>query len=120
MMHSRCLAPAALPLSRAPAGAMHGGTRLTWRAERTAEWVPARTTTSCLDSVKATYLGSVMAAAGSEAEAEAGVGSWLMVLQWTAKGRMADSKLMIGPIYGMGTVGGVEVQGVGVARSEMA
>jgi hypothetical protein len=44
----------------------------------------------------------------------------LMVLQWTAKGCMADSKLMIGPIYGMGTVGAVEVQGVGVARSGMA
>ena len=120
MMHSRCLAPAALPPSRAPAGAMRGGTRSTWRAARTAEWVPARTTTSCLDSVKATYLGSVMAAAGSEAEAEAGVGPWLMVLQWTAKGRMADSRLMVGPIYGMGTVGVVEVQGVGVTRSGMA
>jgi hypothetical protein len=35
---------------------------------RTAEWVPVRTTTSCLDSVKAKYLGSVMAAAGSEAK----------------------------------------------------
>jgi hypothetical protein len=119
-MHSRCLAPAALPPSRVPAGAMRGGTRSTWRAARTAEWVPARTTTSCLDLVKATYLGSVMAAAGSEAEAEAGVGPWLMVLQWTAKGRMADSKLMIRSIYGMGTVGAVEVQGLGVTRSGMA
>ncbi len=120
MMHSRFLAPAALPPSRAPAGVMRGGTRSTWRAACTAEWVPARTAKSCLDSVKATYLGSVMAAAGSEAEAEAGVGSWLIVLQWTAKGCMADSKLMIGPIYGMGTVGAVEVQGVGVTRSGMA
>ena len=120
MMHWRCLAPAALPPSRAPAGAMRSGTRSTWRAARTAEWVTARTTSSCLDSVKAKYLGSVMAAAGSEAEADAGVGPWLMVLQWTAKGRMADSKLMIGPIYGMGTVGAVEVQGVGMARSGMA
>src|SRR5216683_2457082 len=42
---------------------------------RTAEWVPARTTTSCLDSVKAKYLGSVMAPAGSEAS---GSGSGLM------------------------------------------
>ena len=39
----------------------------------TAEWVPVRTTMSCLDSVKAKYLGSVMAAAGSEGEVEAGV-----------------------------------------------
>jgi len=73
MMHSRCLAPAALPPSRAPAGAMLSGTRSTWRAAHTTEWVPAQTTTSCLDSVKAKYLGSVMAAAGSEGEAEAGV-----------------------------------------------
>ena len=49
-----------------------------------------------------------------------GVDPWLMVLQWTAKGRMADSRLMVGPIYGMGTVGVVEVQGVGVTRSGMA
>ena len=63
-----------------------------------------------------------------------GVRSWLMVgvirmahrcrlpLRWTVKGRMTDSKLMIGPICGMGTVtvGAVEVQGVGMARSGMA
>ena len=73
MMHSWCLTLAALPPSWVPAGAMRGGTRSTWRAARTAEWAPARTTTSCLDSVKATYLGSVMAAAGSEGEVEAGV-----------------------------------------------
>ena len=41
-------------------------------------------------------------------------------LRRTAKGRMADSKLMVGPICGMGTVGAVEVQGVGVAYSGMA
>jgi len=41
-------------------------------------------------------------------------------LQWTAKGRMADSKLMTGPICGMGTAGAVEVQGVAVARSGIA
>jgi hypothetical protein len=64
MMHSWCLTLAALPPSWVPAGAMRGGTRSTWRAVRTAEWVPARITMSFLDSVKAKYLGSVMAAGG--------------------------------------------------------
>jgi len=60
MMHSQCLAPAALPPLWAPAGAMRSGTQSTWWAARTAEWVTARTTTSCLDSVKVKYLGSIL------------------------------------------------------------
>ena len=42
---------------------------------RSAEWVPVRTTISCLDLMKAKYSGSVMAAASSEAK---GSGSELM------------------------------------------
>ena len=38
----------------------------------------------------------------------------------TARGHMTDSKLMIGAIYGMGMVGSMEVQGVGMAHSGMA
>jgi hypothetical protein len=36
------------------------------------------------------------------------------------QGHMADSKLMIGPIFGMGLVGIVEVRAVSVACSRMA
>ena len=64
-MHSRCLASVALPPSRAPAGAMRGRTRSTQRAARTVEWIPARTTTSFLESVKAKHLGSEAEASGS-------------------------------------------------------
>jgi hypothetical protein len=41
-------------------------------------------------------------------------------LRWIAKGRVASSKLMIGPISGVvATAGAVEVPAVGVARSGM-
>jgi len=71
MMHSQCLASTALPV----VGAC--GDDTWWNSVDTAHaanWVSALTTISCLDSVKAKYLDSVMAAAGSEAEGEAGVG----------------------------------------------
>ena len=97
---------------------------------RTTEWVPDNDVVPGFGEGEVPGFGNGWA--GSEAEAEAGVGSWLIVgvirmahrcrlpLWWTAKSRMADRKLMIEPIGGMGTVGAVEVQGMGVARSGMA
>ena len=78
-MHLLCLASAA-PLRHASG---HGR----WVVElgrqwvaRTAESVPGRTTISCLDSVAAAvkYPGWAVAGVGSEAEQEAGAGSWLI------------------------------------------
>jgi len=73
---------------------------------------------SCLDSVAAAvkYPGWAVAGVGSEAEEEAGAGSWLTpgvakmahrcrwLLRWMAKGCVADSKPMIGHIGGAVTM----------------
>ena len=47
VMYSQCPASVALPPSRTPVGAVRGGIRPRRRAARTAEWVPAQTTTTC-------------------------------------------------------------------------
>ena len=82
---------------------------------RTTEWVPDNDVVAGFGEGEVPGFGNGWA--GSEAEAEVGVGSWLIVgvirmahrcrlpLWWTAKSRMADRKLMIGPICGMGPVG---------------
>jgi hypothetical protein len=66
--------------SRFRARAVGGGTRPTRWVARTAESVPGRTTISCLDSVAAAvrYPGWAVTGVGSEAEQEAGAGSWLV------------------------------------------
>ena len=111
-MYSLCPASAVPPPSQLRVRAVGGGTRPTPWAARTAEWVPVRMTISFLDSVAAAaavrYPGWAVAGVGSEAEEEAGL--WptpgvvrmahrcRLPLGWMAKGRVADSKPMIGLI----------------------